>query len=171
MLDRRGSVEIFCVAERRRVRELSLQWLSRVASVAPPGLGFTSRGFTQGLRPGLKYGAAPRLEFEPVESSVEFMATVRSSRAPRWYAIPVRVCLVTFIATLLCFAVTLLLAILGTVIVGAVRGVHPDMRIAYRLIALPVALVAGSIIFVLALTMEIRHYRQAKALAAIERVS
>jgi hypothetical protein len=83
----------------------------------------------------------------------------------------VRVCLVTFIATLLCFAVTLLLAILGTVIVGAVRGVHPDMRVAYRLVALPVALVAGSIIFVLALTMEIRHYRQAKTLAAIERVS
>lgn len=79
--------------------------------------------------------------------------------------------MVTFIATLLCFAVTLLLAILGTVIVGAVRGVHPDMRVAYRLIALPVALVAGSIIFVLALTMEIRHYRQAKTLAAIERVS
>jgi hypothetical protein len=31
--------------------------------------------------------------------------------------------------------------------------------------------VAGSIIFVLALAMEIRHYRQTKTLAAIERVS
>jgi hypothetical protein len=99
------------------------------------------------------------------------MAAANPSRAPRWYAIPVRIFLVTFIATLLCFAVTLLLAILGTVILGAVRGVHPDMRIAYRLIALPVALVAGGIIFVLALTMEIRHYRQAKTLAAIERLS
>jgi hypothetical protein len=98
------------------------------------------------------------------------MAPERTSRAPRWYAIPVRVCMVTFVATLLCFAVSLLLAILGTVIVDAVRGVHPDMRIAYRLIALPVALVAGGIIFVLALTMEIRHYRQAKTLAAIERL-
>jgi hypothetical protein len=99
------------------------------------------------------------------------MAAATPSRAPRWYAIPVRVCLVTFIATLLCFAVTLLLAIFGTVIVGAVRGVHPDMQVAYRVIALPVALVAGSIIFVLALTMEIRHYRQAKTLAGIERLS
>jgi hypothetical protein len=78
--------------------------------------------------------------------------------------------LVTFIGTLLCFAVSLLLAILGTVLVGALRGVHPDMRIAYRQIALPVALVAGSIIFVLALAMEIRHYRQAKTLSAIERL-
>jgi hypothetical protein len=99
------------------------------------------------------------------------MASAPPSRAPRWYAIPVRVALVTFILTLLCFAVSLLLAILGTVIVGAFRGVHPDMRIAYRHIALPLALVAGSIIFLLTLVMEIRHFRQSKALSAIERLS
>jgi hypothetical protein len=98
------------------------------------------------------------------------MSPKHPSRAPRWYAIPVRICLVTFIATLLCFAVSLLLAIFGTVIVSAVRGVHPDMRIAYRLIALPVALVAGGIIFVLVTVMEIRHYRQARTLSAIERM-
>ena len=46
------------------------------------------------------------------------------------------------------------MALLGTVAVSAFRGVHPDMRIAYRLVALPMALVAGSIIFVLALVME-----------------
>jgi hypothetical protein len=44
------------------------------------------------------------------------------------------------------------------------------MRIAYRLIALPMALVAGSVVFVLALVMEIRHYRQSKTLSAIERL-
>jgi hypothetical protein len=42
---------------------------------------------------------------------------------------------------------------------------------AYRLIALPTAVVAGSIIFVLALAMEIRHYRQSKTLNAIERMN
>ena len=78
--------------------------------------------------------------------------------------------LVTFIGTLLCFAVSLLLAILGTVIVAAFRGTHPDMRIAYRAIALPIGLVAGTIILVLALLMEIRHYRQSKALSAIEKM-
>ena len=82
-----------------------------------------------------------------------------------------RVGLVTFIGTLLCFAVSLLLAIFGTVIVAALRHVHPDMRIAYRHIALPMALAAGSIIFVLVLIMEIRHYRQARTLTAIERMS
>src|SRR5580658_3075787 len=100
----------------------------------------------------------------------EPMAPAPVSRAPRWYTIPVRVCLVTFVLTLLCFAVSLLLAILGTVIIAALRGVHPDMRIAYRQIALPMALVAGSIVFVLALVMEIRHYRQTKTLSAIERL-
>jgi hypothetical protein len=99
------------------------------------------------------------------------MSSRSPSRTPRWYAIPVRVCLITFISTLLCFAVSLLLAILGTVIVAALRGAHPDMRIAYRHIALPIALVAGGIIFIVALTMEIRHYRQSKTLAAIERMS
>lgn len=92
-------------------------------------------------------------------------------RSPRWYGIPLRVLAVTFIGTLLAFAVSLLLAIIGTVIASAIRGTHPDMRIAYRLIALPMALVAGGIVFVLSLAIEIRHYRQMKTLSAIERVS
>ncbi|HUO17253.1 MAG TPA: hypothetical protein VMX38_19885 [Verrucomicrobiae bacterium] len=93
------------------------------------------------------------------------------SRPPRWYGVLVRVALLTFLGTLLCFAVTLLFAIIGTVVTAALRSVHPDMRIAYRYIAVPVALVAGSVIFVISLITEIRHYRQRKALAGIERVS
>lgn len=92
-------------------------------------------------------------------------------RPPRWYAIPVRVLLVTFIGTLISFAVSLLLGIIGTVVVSALRHVNPNMTVAYRLIALPAAVVAGSLIFVLALSMEIRYYRQSKALAAIARLS
>lgn len=99
------------------------------------------------------------------------MAGTQAPRRPRWYGIPVRVGIVTLVGTLLCFAVSLLLSILGTVIVSAVRHVHPDMRIAYRQFALPMAIVAGTIIFVLSLMMEIRHYRQSKALSAIERAS
>jgi hypothetical protein len=92
-------------------------------------------------------------------------------RSVRWYAIPVRVLLVTFIGTLISFAVSLLLGILGTVVMSSLRHVNPNMTVAYRHIALPVALVAGSVIFVLALSMEVRHYRQSKMLAAIARVS
>lgn len=93
------------------------------------------------------------------------------SRSPRWYTIPVRVLLVTFIGTLLCFAASLLVGIVVTVIVSVVRHVNPNMTVAYRSIALPAGIVAGGIIFVLALAMEIRHYRQSKTLAAIERAS
>jgi hypothetical protein len=101
----------------------------------------------------------------------EVMAPAHIPHSPRWYGISVRVLLVTFIGTLICFSVSLLLGIVGTVAVAALHGVHPDMRIAYRHVALPMALVAGSIIFVLALVMEIRHYRQAKVLSTIERMT
>jgi uncharacterized membrane protein len=99
------------------------------------------------------------------------MSPKPNARPPRWYAIPVRVLLVTFIGTLISFAVTLFFAIVGTAAVSLLRGIHPNMTVAYRRIALPAAVVAGSIIFVLALAMEIRHYRQSKTLANIERVS
>ena len=99
------------------------------------------------------------------------MPSLPKMRKARWYAIPARVLLVTFLLTLFSFAASLLLSILGVVITAKVHGTHPDMRIAYRNIALPVAMVAGSIVLVLALVMEIRHYRQSKTLDGIMRAS
>lgn len=93
------------------------------------------------------------------------------ARPPRWYAIPVRVLLATFIGTLISFAASLFLGIVGIFAIGMVRGIRPDMTMAYRHIAVPAAIVAGGIIFFLALGMEIRHYRQIRTLAAIERMS
>lgn len=98
------------------------------------------------------------------------MATSNASRSARWYGIPLRVFLATLIGMLICFAVSLMVGILGTIATSALRGIHPDMRIAYRLIALPIAVVAGAIIFVLSVIMEVRHYRQMKTLAAIEKM-
>ena len=85
--------------------------------------------------------------------------------------IPARILFVTFLLTLLSFAVILLFSILGVVSAAKIHGVHPDMRIAYRVIALPAAAVTGSIVLVLSSAMEIRHYRQSKTLAGIERAS
>lgn len=59
----------------------------------------------------------------------------------------------------------------GLVIVSRLHGATPDLRFAYRHVAFPVALVVGSIVLLLSLVMEVRHYRQAKALAAILRAS
>jgi hypothetical protein len=99
------------------------------------------------------------------------VAITHRSRSPRWYGIPIRVLLATLVGTLICFAVSLLIGIFGIIIVSLLRGMHPDMRIAYRMIALPMGLVAGAIILILSLVMEIRHYRQMKTLSAIERMS
>lgn len=101
---------------------------------------------------------------------MEIMAAAPAPRSPRWYGIPVRVLLITFLGTLISFAVSLLFALVGIVVVAAMHGVHPNMRIAYRNIALPVALVAGGIIFIWATVTEIRHYRQTRTLSAIERM-
>ena len=105
-----------------------------------------------------------------LSQSKTLIATRQSDHAPHWYGIPGRVFLLAFIGTLLTFAVTLLLAILGTVIFSALRGVRPDMRIVYEHVALPVALCVGGIVLVLATVLEIRHYQQRKALRAIERM-
>jgi hypothetical protein len=90
---------------------------------------------------------------------------------PHWYLIPVRVLLVTFLLTLLAFAVSLLLGILGLVVAARLRGFHPNLTTAYRHIALPAAAVVGAMALISASVIEIRHYRQTKALAEIERTS
>lgn len=105
-----------------------------------------------------------------LSTSKTLIGATHGDHSPRWYGIPVRIFLLTFIGTLLCFAVGLLLAILGTVVVSAIRGVRPDMTIAYWRIALPIALIAGGIILVMATVLEVRHYQQRRALRAIERM-
>ena len=99
------------------------------------------------------------------------LISIKPTRMPGWLGILARVFALTFVGTLLAFAVTLLIAILTTVVLAEVRGVHPDMRIAYRHVALPVAVITALILLVIAARSEIRHYRQAKTLKAIERIS
>jgi len=94
-----------------------------------------------------------------------------TSDGPRWIGIPARVFAMTFLLTLLSFAVALLLSILGTVVYSQVKHVAPNLTFAYRHVAFPFAITVGAIVLVLALAMEIRNYRQRKALAGIERVS
>ena len=97
------------------------------------------------------------------------MAAAKSR--PRWFWIPLRVLLVTFLLTLLCFAVSLLLGILGIVVMARLHGTQPHMTEAYRHVAAPVALAAAVIVLIAATAVEIRRHRQAKALAGIERAN
>lgn len=90
---------------------------------------------------------------------------------PHWYHIPPRVLLVTFLLTLLSFALSLMLGILGTVVTAGLRGLHPNLTHAYRHVALPTAAVVGAVALISMTVLEIRRYRQDKALAAIARSS
>jgi hypothetical protein len=93
------------------------------------------------------------------------------ARKPLWYLVPVRVVLVTIIVTLLLFAVSLFLGILGIIISSYLQGGAPNMAMAYRYIAAPVAVGVGAMVLVCSIVIEVRHYRQAKTLAGIERAS
>lgn len=89
--------------------------------------------------------------------------------SPRWTGIPVRVLLMTALFTLLAFAVSLLLSIVGTVVYSWIAHVPADLRYGYRYIAFPFAVTAGGVALVLFLVMEIRRYHVRKALAGMER--
>jgi uncharacterized BrkB/YihY/UPF0761 family membrane protein len=93
------------------------------------------------------------------------------ARQPRWYVVPLRVLLLTFLLTLLTFAVSLFFGILGTVISARLHGLHPNMTLAYRHIALPIALAASVVALIVTTVLEIRNYRQSRALAQIARAS
>ena len=90
---------------------------------------------------------------------------------PRWYLVPVRVLILTFLFALLAFALSLLLGIIGVVIRGRIGGAHPNLTVAYRYVALPVAAVMASVVLIKGTILEIRSYRQVKALRQIEEAS
>lgn len=85
--------------------------------------------------------------------------------------VPFRILLITILFTLMAFVISLFLGIIGVVIWAEIRGIHPDMTMAYREIAPPIAIIVGSFVFISAIFVEIRDHRQAKVLAGIERAS
>lgn len=119
------------------------------------------------MRHGL-YSSAPRdgdhLRSANLQGGRRYnLQEMPSAQAPsslfRWLLVPLRVLLVSFLLALLSFAVCLFLGILGLVIAAVVRGVHPNLTVAYREIAFPVALVAGTVALVAAIILEVRYYR------------
>jgi hypothetical protein len=90
---------------------------------------------------------------------------------PRWYLIVPRILLLSFLLTLLSFAFGLLLGILTTFIAARAHGLHPNMALAYRHVALPFAAVAAAIALIAISILEIRNYRQTKILASVVRAS
>ena len=99
------------------------------------------------------------------------MFAASSTRGPHWSLVPVRIILITLLLTLLALAVGLLIGIVGIILMAKLRGLEPDMTLAYRFIALPAAMVTGAMTLTAATISEIRAYRRNKAIARLEGLS
>ena len=71
----------------------------------------------------------------------------------------VRVLFTTLIFTAGAMGLGLLLGIIGMIIYGLAAGVQPDMRNAYRHVAIPLAVTIGCIALIGALYLEVRARR------------
>ena len=110
--------------------------------------------------------------FRPGSARIESMpAAFQARKLPRWFLVPVRVLLLTFLVTLMAFALSLLFGIVGVVIRGRLGGVHPNLTLAYRHIALPVAAATSLVVLIVVTVLEVRRYRQVQALRRIEEAS
>ena len=88
------------------------------------------------------------------------MATVRKpGPIATFLRSTVRVLFTTLLFTCGGMGLGLLLGIIGLVAYGLIAGVQPDMRNAYRHIAIPLAIAVGSIAFVGSLVLEFRARR------------
>jgi TRAP-type C4-dicarboxylate transport system permease small subunit len=87
----------------------------------------------------------------------------KSESKPRWIGIPVRALGITFLFTLLSFAVALLLSILGTIVYSQVKHIAPDLPFAYRHIAFPFAITVGATVLIVSFVLEIRNYQKRRA--------
>ena len=74
--------------------------------------------------------------------------------------IAARVVVLTFVFTLLAFAIGLFAGIITTVLYGAIRHVHPDMTWAYKFVAAPFAALSLVVSFFVMLINEIRRARR-----------
>ena len=71
----------------------------------------------------------------------------------------VRVLFTTLLFTAGAMGLGLLLGIIGMITYGLIAGVQPDMRNAYRHVAIPLAITIGCIVFVGAVVLEVRRTR------------
>lgn len=74
--------------------------------------------------------------------------------------IALRVLLMTFIFTLMAFAVGLFCGIISTILYGAIQHIRPDMTWAYKYVAAPFGAVGLVVSFTLMLISEIRRARR-----------
>ena len=86
-------------------------------------------------------------------------AAQQRSKLSMFFTSAARVLFTALIFTAGGMGLGLLLGIIGMVTYGLVAGVQPDMRNAYRHVAIPLAITIGCVAFVGALVLEVRARR------------
>ena len=91
--------------------------------------------------------------------TVEMVTSRQPGPIAAFVSSTVRVLFATLLFTAGGMGLGLLLGIIGMITYGLAAGVQPDMRNAYRHVAIPVAIMIGCFAFVGALVLEIRARR------------
>jgi amino acid transporter len=89
-------------------------------------------------------------------SSTSMSTAQHRSKISIFFTSTVRVLFTTLIFTAGAMGLGLLLGIIGMIAYGLAAGVQPDMRNAYRHVAIPLAIAIGCVAFLGALALEIR---------------
>ena len=90
------------------------------------------------------------------------MSANRNHRPRTWVAIAIsaRVLIITGLATLLSFALGLLLGIIGVALANSAGLAHASMAAAYRRVAFPAAVIGMITALIGMIFMEVREYRR-----------
>ena len=102
---------------------------------------------------------APVVTLGSVMSNLDMPTVRQPGPITVFFTSTVRVLFTTLLFTAGGMGLGLLLGIIGMVIYGLIAGVQPDMRNAYRHIAIPVAITIGCVALIGALVLEIRARR------------
>jgi uncharacterized BrkB/YihY/UPF0761 family membrane protein len=81
----------------------------------------------------------------------------QQSKVSRFFSVVIRILFVTVLFTLIGMGAGLFAGIIGVVVLAFVKDIHPDMQTAYLRVAIPTAIVFGTIALIYNVAQEIRR--------------
>ena len=81
----------------------------------------------------------------------------QQSKVSRFFSVVIRILFVTVLFTLIGMGAGLFAGIIGVVILAFVKDIHPDMQTAYLRVAIPNAIVFGTVALIYNVAQEIRR--------------
>jgi uncharacterized BrkB/YihY/UPF0761 family membrane protein len=81
----------------------------------------------------------------------------QQGRMSRFFSVVIRTLFVTLLFTLIGMGTGLFAGIIGVVVLAFVKDVHPDMQTAYLRVAIPTAIIFGTVALIYNVVQEIRR--------------